>query len=203
MKKVLLTGLAVILTILIAACGTDSGGANSSDMETTSQTLSSTSSEHKAESSETGLDMITGTLYAPFAQNDIREIDFGYEEGSCTPERIAAALTGWTGLIFDISATVENDTVIVDWKSSSSFAEGQPPAPQKEDFEFYDQETMRWFMLNSLCSTIRINMGISDVFYSIEGGDLNSLGLEHDFNPSVAYNRINNPNIVIVSGVKG
>lgn len=52
-------------------------------------------------------------------------------------------------------------------------------------------------IINSLCSSIRVNMGVSDVFYSIEGGDLNDLGLDQDFNPAIAYNRIDNTNVVI------
>jgi len=205
MKKVLLMGLAIMLALSMAACGTDAGDSQASGSDTTSQTPPSTSSAPETDvsepnSSETEPDMITGTLYAPFAEADIRETDFGYEEGTCTPERIAAALTEWTGLVYDITSSTDGDAVIVDWKSSSSFAEGQPPEPQKEGFEFFDQETMRWFMLNSLCSTIRVNMGVSDVFYSIEGGDLNDLGLDQDFNPAIAYNRISNPNVVIVSG---
>lgn len=204
MKKVLLIGLASILVLSMAACGTDAGGSQSSGSDTTSQTQQSTSSSSEMNSTEPNSselepDMITGTLYAPFAESDIREADFGYEEGACTPERIATALTEWTGLVFDITSTIDGDAVIVSWKSSSSFAQGQPPAPQKEGFEFFDQETMRWFMLNSLCSTIQMNMGVSDVFYSIEGGDLNDLGLDQDFNPAIAYNRISNPNIIIVS----
>jgi len=199
MKKILVIGIAIIFALSMVACGKDTGGSQSSGSDITSQSPSKNSTSG-TDSTETDSDMITGTLYAPFAKADVREIDFGYEEGTCTPERIAAALTEWTGLVYDITSSTDGDAVIVDWKSSSSFAEGQPPEPQKEGFEFFDQETMRWFMLNSLCSTIRVNMGVSDVFYSIEGGDLNDLGLDQDFNPAIAYNRISNPNVVIVSG---
>lgn len=204
MKKILVISLAVIFVLSMAACGAEPGGSQAPGSDTTLQTPHSISSAPEADStqtisSDTEPDMITGTLYALFAEGDIREADFGYEEGACTPERIAEALTEWTGLVYDItSTTIDGDAVIVDWKSSSSFAEGQPPDPQKEGFEFYDQVTMRWFMLNSLCSSIRVNMGVSDVFYSIEGGDLNDLGLDQDFNPAIAYNRIDNINVVIM-----
>lgn len=141
-------------------------------------------------------EILSGTLYAVFSEYDILEMDFGFEDGSA-PEAIAAALSQWTGLAFDITAEVDSNAVIIDWKSTSSFAEGQPPEYQNEGFEFYDQNTMRWFMLNSLCSSIRMNTDINDVYYSIEGGDLNDLDLGQDFNPSIAYNLIENPNIVI------
>jgi hypothetical protein len=212
MKKVLAMTLAGILALSIVACKKENGESQSAG--TTSQTSQSTtapkadstqadnseSNSTQADNSEDEPNMITGTLYAPFADIDIREMDFGYEEGKCTPERIAEALTEWTGLVYDITATVdlEYNTVIVDWKSDSSFAKGEPPIPQKEGFEFYDQETMRWFMLNSLYNTIRVNMGINDVYYSIDGSDLNDIGLEQDFNPAIAYNKLENPHIVIV-----
>lgn len=205
MKKFLVMCLAALLVLSITACGTAAGGSQPSDITSSSQTEedSSSNSDSDSDSSEIVPEMITGTLYAPFSQNDVLEVDFNYEEGTCTPESIADALTEWTGLVFDISSSMEGDIVMVDWKSSSSFAEGEPPAPQKEGFEFYDQETMRWFMLNSLCSSIQANMEASDVFYSIEGGDLNDLGLDQDFNPAVAYNRISNSNVVVIFGGEG
>jgi hypothetical protein len=217
MKKVLLMTLAGILALSLVACkeknsesqssGTTSKAPQSTtaapESDTTSPTSQTTAAPEtdsvQTDNPDSEPNMITGTLYGPLGESHILEIDFGYEEGNCTPERIAEALSEWTGLVYDITATVdlEYDNVIVDWKSTSSFAQGEPPIPQKEGFEFYDQETMRWFMLNSLCSSIRVNMGISDVFYSIEGTDLNELGLEQDFNPAIAYNKIDNPNVVI------
>ena len=191
MKKLLLSGLAVLLTLAMAACGTNSGDSTSSNPTSGSQTSS--------QSGDPSPEMITGTLYAVFGKNSVNEFDFGYEEGTCTPEKIAAALSEWTGLAFDITSDIDTayNAVTVDWTSNSSFAEGQPPEPQKEGFEFYDQESMRWFMLNSLCRTIRKNMGNVDVFYSIEGDDLNDLGLDADFNPGIAYNRMDSSNVAV------
>jgi hypothetical protein len=212
MKKILTMALAVILALSTAACGTETAETPETKETTTTaaattaaQTTQATTAAPEADSTqpentEAELSMITGTLYAPFAAIDVREMDFGYEEGTCTPEKIAAALTEWTGLVFDITSTIDGDAVKVDWKSGSSLAEGQPPEPQKEGFEFYDQETMRWFMLNSLCYTILANMDVSDVYYSLEGSDLNDLELGQDFNPAIAYNRIENPSVVVAVG---
>jgi hypothetical protein len=207
MKKILVMALASILALSMAACETKTEESQSASVTTTSQTTQSTSAAPETDSTQNNnaetepeLSMITGTLYAPFADIDIRETDFGYEEGNCTPERIAAALTEWTGLVFDITSVIDGDIVQVDWKSSSSLAEGQPPEPQKEGFEFYDQETMRWFMLNSLCFNILANMNVTDVYYSLEGSDLNDLELGQDFNPAIAYNKIDNSHVVVVFG---
>jgi hypothetical protein len=142
-------------------------------------------------------DMITGTLYGPYSDEYILEMDFGYEAGTCTPAKIADALSAWTGLNYDITYTADEEAVYIDWTASSSLATGQPAEEQLEDFTFYDAYTLRWFMLNSMASTVLANMDVQDVYYSVDGGDLNDLELDQDFNPAFAFNDLEGENVVI------
>lgn len=141
----------------------------------------------------------TGTIYAVFNKKDVRENAFSYPQNACTPLTVAQALTAWTGLQFSISFEfdAQGNCYRVDWKADSSLATGQPPEQQKEDFRFYDADTLRWFMLNSLCRSIRENLEHTDVYYSLNGADLNALELGVDFNPAIAYNRMDDINVIV------
>ena len=194
MKKLIMMTLALAFSMFLAACGSNTptpSGNNTSSLPTSSPTQST-----EAPAPE----MITGTLYAVFSEDEVRELDFGYEKGTCTPEKIAAALSEWTGLDFNITAELDAqyNTVTIDWSTDSAMATGQPPEVQKDNFHFYDEEQLRFFMLNSLCRTIRENMGKLDVFYSLEGnGDnMNDLGLDLDFNPAIAYNKMEDSRVL-------
>ncbi len=88
-----------------------------------------------------------------------------------TPEALAAALTEWTGLDFTLSgATVDGTTVTVDWAASSTLVAGLDDREQKEDFFFHDQDSLRWFMMDSLWQTLTANLSAEEVYYTMDGG---------------------------------
>lgn len=186
MKRMISAILLLLLIVASTACEN-----NTSSPQTNSTTKST---------KDPAPELITGTLYAVFSEDEIREFDFEYEYGTCTPEMIAEALSKWTGLDFNITAALnmQSNTVTIDWSADSTLAIGQPPESQKKEFHFYDEEQLRFFMLNSLCHTIRENMGQLDVFYSLEGdGDnMNDLGLDLDFNPAIAYNKLEDSRVL-------
>jgi len=192
MKKFLLAGIAIVLALALTACGTNSGDSAASSSPAVSPSASPEAAPTAAPN------MLIGTLCAVFSADDIREVDFGYEEGICTPLDIADALSELTGLNFDISYEIDpaNNAVIIDWLETSSLATGQPPEVQDEDYFFFDVVSLRWFMLNSMYTSIRENLGDMDVFYSVNGGDMNELELDVDFNPAIAYNKIEDTNVV-------
>ena len=194
MKKVLLIGLAIILALAVTACEISSDNSAVSSSPSVSPVASP--SPEVTPSAEPN--MMVGTLCAVFSADDIREVDFGYEEGMLTPIDIADALSDLTGLNFKMDYEIDpaNNTVTVDWAETSSLATGQPPEIQDEDYFFFDVVSLRWFMLNSMCTSIRENLGDMDVFYSVNGGDMNELELDVDFNPAIAYNKIEDPNVI-------
>ncbi|MDR1001661.1 MAG: hypothetical protein LBL82_00085 [Oscillospiraceae bacterium] len=194
MKRIITLFLAVLLLFSLVSCGGDTeGGSSAPDVASNSATP-----DEPTPADPDDVSMINGTLYAVVAEDEVPTRDFGYEEGKLTPERVAEALSAWTGLNFSITSEfdAEYGTYIITWKSDSSLATGQPPMEQNEEFTFYDAVTLRFFMLNSLCRTIRENIGEYDIYYAVEGGDLNEMELGVDFNPGMAYNRNESPKVL-------
>ena len=223
MKKVLMTVLAILLIAAMTSCITNTLAPTSQSTDnTTSQSAADNNPAPQSQADDNGRtptpqseqaqdaasqneenpddnrDMIIGTLYAVFGASETREHDFGYEDGTLTPEKIANSLSALTGLNFDISVTYVSTTensITIEWNPNSSLATGIPPEPQNEDFFFFDRDSLRWFMLNSLCRSIRENYGEVDVYYTINGGmDINSLELGVDFHPAIPFNQVEDAN---------
>ena len=88
-----------------------------------------------------------------------------------TPEAMAQALSEWSGLDFTLnSAAVEDGAVTVDWAADSTLVAGLDDREQKEEFRFYDIDSLRWFMMDSLYSTLTANLGEVEVYYTMDGG---------------------------------
>ncbi len=93
-------------------------------------------------------------------------------EGTLTVEILADGLSELTGLDFFInSATMEGNAVTVDWATDSTLIANLDDREQKEDFFFFDADSLRWFMMDSLWMTIRENMGVNEVYYTMNGGE--------------------------------
>lgn len=88
-----------------------------------------------------------------------------------TPQALAEALSLWTGLDFTLNAASEEETAItVDWAADSTLVAGLDDREQKEDFFFYDQDSLRWFMMDSLYQTLLANFSVGEVYYTMDGG---------------------------------
>lgn len=207
MKKTMGLFFAVLLAVSLSACGQDGISTTPSVSPGESGVPSGAVSPNLPDgrgdliTEDPSGDMAVGTLFAVFSAEDMREADFGYEADACDPVKIATALSAWTGLNFSITYEYNqrDGAYTVDWMPDSSFATGMPPETQKEDFFFYDVTSLRLFMLNSLCRSIRENIpGNVDVYYSMDGQvmDGDSLELDLNFTPTTPYNRMENPNVL-------
>ena len=88
-----------------------------------------------------------------------------------TPQALAEALSLWTGLDFTLNAaSVEETAITVDWAADSTLVAGLDDREQKEDFFFYDQDSLRWFMMDSLYQTLLANFSVGEVYYTMDGG---------------------------------
>ena len=88
-----------------------------------------------------------------------------------TPQALAQALSEWSGLDFTLnSAAVEEGAVTVDWAANSTLVSGLDDREQKDEFHFYDIDSLRWFMMDSLYSTLTANLGEIEVYYTMDGG---------------------------------
>ncbi len=121
---------------------------------------------------------VAGQIYAVFGNESDCSTEFICNE-KVTPSRICAGLTGWTGLKFRTSVTVdeENKKITIEWLEDSSFFSGTAPETQKEPFIFENAETLRLFMLNSLTKSIEANLGEYEIFFSVTGKDISDFGL--------------------------
>ena len=86
-----------------------------------------------------------------------------------TPEELAHALSRWTGLDFTVTVSVKDDALVVDWAADSTLISNLDDREQKEDFHFFDAESMRWFMLDSLWRTLNTAFD-KEVHYTMDGG---------------------------------
>lgn len=83
---------------------------------------------------------------------------------------IAEYLSEWTGLDFDLNrVTYYENGLLIDWSEQSTLLAGLGDREQKEDFHFDDAVSLNWFMMDTLHSTLRSNLPVSDVYYCSDG----------------------------------
>lgn len=88
---------------------------------------------------------------------------------AATPEELAKALSAWTGLDFTLTVTDKGDALVVDWAADSTLIANLDNRPQKKEFHFFDADSMRWFMMDSLWRTLNEAFH-KDVYYTMDGG---------------------------------
>jgi len=154
-KSILFTSLTILLCLALSACSS----ANGKD---------STQSESQ------GTEI---TLYANFATGCVEGMEGELIKTKTvtipevTAEAIAKELSAWSGLDFTLnSATVSENILTVDWSADSTLIANLDDREQKEDFHFFDADSLRWFMMESLYQTCMENMDISEIYYTMDGG---------------------------------
>ena len=190
MKKSIAILLAVLMLIGLCACGK-----KATDEEASTSEVGQSELSHETPSEE----KITGILCVVRENGDQVSHDFSFYGGTATPERIAAGLTGWTGLKFRVSSEIDETakTIHIDWLGDSSFATGQIPDKMRDEFTFSDTETMRWFMLNSMTASLLKNLGDYAVYYTVDGEDIHTIGLSDALSSEKAYTETDDAHILI------
>ena len=158
MKKGCIFLTLAMLICLLAACGSASpSGAPASSKPTEP-------SQGAAERTQTDV------LYAVFSAEDVKEYPIEYTGAQKTAEELAHELTGLTGLDFIITASKADDGWIVDWAADSTLVVGLDDREQKEEFFFFDYDSMCWFMMDSLWRTLTENLNAENIYYTMDGG---------------------------------
>lgn len=111
----------------------------------------------------------TAMLWVGTTQSDLRSYPWDYTD-ELTAEKLAEGLSQLTGLDFLITAGDTSDGITVDWADDSTLIAGLDDREQKEDFHFYDADSMRWFMMDSLQKTLANNMAVENVYYTMNEG---------------------------------
>lgn len=109
-------------------------------------------------------------LYAVFSAEDVREYPIEYTGAQKTAEELADELSELTGLDFIITISKNSDGWIVDWSADSTLVAGLHDREQKEEFFFFDQDTLSWFMMDSLWRTLTENLDTENIYYTMDGG---------------------------------
>lgn len=168
MKKricILITG---ILCIALTACsGTPAANTNASkDTEAPSATSSEPDMPGALYTSVLITDMSCG---AADSEGLISEEPFEteFEPDAAT---LASALSEKTGLDFFAEISETEDGFIVDWAANSTLIANLDDREQKEGFHFFDADSMRWFMMDSLWRTLTANYDVENIYYTMDGG---------------------------------
>ena len=158
MKKRSIFLTLAILICLLSACGRAS---SSSDSASSKQAKPLQSEEESTQ---------TDILYAVFSAEDVKEYPIEYTGNKKTAEELAGELTGLTGLDFFITASKTDDGWIVDWAADSTLIAGLDDREQKEEFHFFDHDSLCWFMMDSLWRTLTENLNAENIYYTMDGG---------------------------------
>ena len=154
MKKPCIFLTLAMLICLLAACGS---GAPASSKP-------AGSSPSAAENTQTDI------LYAVFSAEDVKEYPIEYTGAKKTAGELAHELSELTGLDFTITASQAEDGWIVDWSADSTLIAGLDDREQKKEFHFFDADSLRWFMMDSLWRTLTENLNAEKVYYTMDGG---------------------------------
>ena len=158
MKKRSIFLILAMLICLLSACGRAS---SSGDSASSKQAKPLQSEEESTQ---------TDILYAVFSAEDVKEYPIEYTGDKKTAEELAGELTGLTGLDFFITASKTDDGWIVDWAADSTLIAGLDDREQKEEFHFFDHDSLCWFMMDSLWRTLTENLNAENIYYTMDGG---------------------------------
>ncbi|MDD4851263.1 MAG: hypothetical protein PHO10_11290 [Gemmiger sp.] len=163
MKPTTLVFCAAASVLLLAGCGATGtvGASGESGAGTTPATAA------------TPAPAPTATLYMDFTNGSetetVNQVPYEYE-GTLTPEILLQGLSETTGLDFFATVTQADGKVTVDWQNDSTLLYGLDEREQKQEYYFYDAQTLDWFMLDTASRTLRENLGAEAVYYTMDNG---------------------------------
>lgn len=109
------------------------------------------------------------TLGSADARDAVRRYETEIRD-EVSAEALAEALSRLIGLDFFITAEPTEDGLKVDWAKNSTLVAGLDDREQKGEFHMYDRDGLSWFMMDSLCATLKENLNIQNVYYTMNGG---------------------------------
>ena len=177
LKKAFGISAAVAICINLTACGGTPVETNSSTSTTTSEATTTTTSEatttttsEATTTTATTTTTQTDILYAVFGADNVKEYPIEYTGEKKTAEELAQELSKLTGLDFNITASKTDDGWVVDWAADSTLIAGLDNREQKEEFFFFDFNSLNWFMMDSLWRTLTENLNAENIYYTMDGG---------------------------------
>lgn len=141
--------------------------------------------------SETGETAHTDTLLMDFTSGshveDVRPVEL---EQSIPMSELCDTLEQITGIQFDFTVQTGETGCVVTWQDTSALVQGETPQDEQQDYVFYDDDLLRWFMLDTVWRNLTEEFGAAQVVYA--GPDGTALRLEEpwplgDFDLSQPY----------------
>ena len=140
-------------------------------MENLQSEIHEDSTYYYSDAAEDGSALITETMEIVFNAEDVREYPIEYTGSKKTADELADELSKLIGPDFSITASETDDGLIVDWAHDSTLIAGLDNREQKQEFFFFDNITLSWFMMDSLCRTLTENLGVENIYYTMNGGE--------------------------------
>ncbi len=120
-----------------------------------------------AETAETGESARTDTLRMDFTAGsnveDVRTVEL---EAAVTPAALCDTLEELTGIQFDFTVAQNGDVYTVAWQDTSALILGETPQDEHQDYVFYDDDLLRWFMLDTVWRNLTEEYGAKEVLYT-------------------------------------
>lgn len=177
MKKIInFLLLLCMISMITAACGQNERRPQSVSDQTSESVRNAAFTEQTRGTTEKQTD--TALIYADFSfgaadgeeKGRIQTYELEYE-GELTPEILADGLSELTDLDFFIQSSRKNDEIVVAWDKDSTLLSGLDDREQKEEFFFFDADSLCWFMMDSLWRTFIENFEVENIYYTTEDGE--------------------------------
>ncbi len=162
LKKILLIFSVLLLLFSFCSC-------KKTDDDVSNQTTEAPSENSEVKSEEAAAaPVITGKLYA-VVNEEILTNNFSFSGGAATPERIAAGLSGWSGLKLGITSETDETTktITISFKPDSSVATDNYKGNGR--FTFNSADEMKQFVKDSLKESIKQNIGEYELIFMLNG----------------------------------
>jgi hypothetical protein len=159
----------LIFSVLLSGCGV-----NKTSVQNTQENKPASSTETSSDT-ETSKEKKTAVLYTYMGYSnetaEFKKHSYQYS-GELTAEVLGEGLSELTGLDFLFTNTSKSDGIVIDWNVNSSLF---GKADMKKASRFFgddwpDGPYIDWFMLDSLWETLIKNLGVENVYYTMNGG---------------------------------
>lgn len=171
MKKLLAILMAAALLLGLAACRDKNG--EETDEKTTTAANESTTNLGDGNAVLT----LVAVRSLQAGAEGIEEYSYAYDDSEGdgpSVQDMADGLDELTGLDFTLQGeAIEGDIITIDWSKDSTLVANLDDRQQKEEFHFFDYDSLAWFMLDSLWQTIIKNMpkmAEQDIYFTMNGG---------------------------------
>lgn len=161
------------LACLMAACGRTGQAASpaASNPAASAATLETSGGSTGEAAAPLGAAGQAGVMYMDFTAGSEAEDVRPVELPDPVPVReLSSALTRVTGIAFDFSLDWQGDSCTVAWQEGSALWCAEMPQDSNPDYVFYDADLLRWFLLDTVCRTLRQGCGAREVYYTAADG---------------------------------